>query len=134
MVGVMVGPRDLLMVGARTLMETASRSLRITARTILTPTKSIHMIITGMVHTTPAYLLPRPRRSIAVLSSTFEPRSLAASALLMLSVPRGLRELDIAETCSPTLNYYYCAKLCILIQGVDNPDQALIRPCTGMLI
>ena len=46
------------------------------------------------------------------------------------------RELPRRGTAGDPLAYalhYYCARFCIPIQGVDNPDQALIHSATGLL-
>ena len=37
----------------------------------------------------------------------------------------------ILRARSPTPLRYYCKILCILIQGVDNPEQAPLRPATA---
>jgi hypothetical protein len=43
---------------------------------------------------------------------------------LLPSGSLSFRELGVPEACSPTPLHYYCKILCILIQGVDNSDQA----------
>ena len=45
-----------------------------------------------------------------------------------------ISENSVQETRPPTPLHYYSARFCILIQGVDNPDQALIHSAIGELI